>query len=236
MTGSLKVGDPAISINDLSVRYKGRSRLFGFGGKETCVLDQISLDVMHGDSLGVIGGNGAGKSTLLKVLAGLIEPDGGKISHFTQTVSLLSIQVGFVPYLSGRDNAILSGLLIGVPRDLMDAQIESIKEFSGLGRYFEEPVSCYSAGMRSRLGFSTSITIDPDVLLIDEILAVGDADFKQKSQAMIQQKIDADKTIVLVSHNPELIRKCCNRAIWIERGKLVSDGDVDEVLLEYEGR
>lgn len=234
MTELLKKDDVVISLDNVSVCYKKQSKLFSLKRDVSYVLNDITFDVCHGDSLGIIGGNGAGKSTLLKLLGGLIDPDKGDIRLFSNSVSLLSIQAGFVPYLSGRNNAILSGLLLGIPREKIESQLEAIKEFSGLEGHFEEMVSCYSAGMRSRLGFSASINIDPDVLLIDEILAVGDADFKKKSQRIIQEKIDSDKTVVLVSHNPELIRKCCNKAAWLEKGKLLEYGNVDEVVSSYE--
>lgn len=236
MIKPLNVGEVVISLDNTSVSYRRGSKAFSFRKNMSKVLDGVTLDISHGDSLGVIGGNGAGKSTLLKLLGGLIKPDSGVMEQYVNTVSLLSIQAGFVPHLTGRDNAILSGLLIGMSRKEMAEQIEAIKEFSGLGEYFEEIVSCYSAGMRSRLGFSTSINIDPDVLLIDEILAVGDADFKMKSQKIIQDRIDADKTIVIVSHSTDLIRKSCNRAIWLDHGKLMKQGDVDEVISAYESK
>jgi len=230
------LGDPVISVEHISVCYKKKAKLFSGKRSETCVLKDVSLEICHGDSLGVIGGNGAGKSTLLKILGGLINPDAGVVRQFINTVSLLSIQAGFIPHLTGRNNAMLSGLLIGLSKEKMLTEIEEIKDFSGLGEYFEDAVSCYSAGMRSRLGFSTSINIDPDVLLIDEILAVGDVDFKKKSQNIIQERIDADKTIVLVSHSPDLIRRCCNRVIWMEHGELIMDGGVDEVITAYENK
>lgn len=232
----LDIGDTVLSLRNVSVSYQKKARLFGGKPGESCVLEDITLDIQHGDSIGVLGGNGAGKSTLLKTLGGLINPDNGIIVSETRRISLLAIQAGFIPYLSGRNNSILSGLLMGMSRSEMAGCIEEIKEFSGLGERFEDAVNCYSAGMKSRLGFSTSVNIDPDVLLIDEILAVGDAEFKKKSQGVIQEKINSDKTIVLVSHSTDLIQRCCNRAIWLEKGRLLMDGTVDEVVEAYNNK
>jgi lipopolysaccharide transport system ATP-binding protein len=223
----------AIRLSDVSVRYRKRFRLPGTARHDNTVLDGVNLDVYHGESLGVIGRNGAGKSTLLKLLGGLILPDSGSIHHYVKTVSLLSIQVGFIPHLTGRDNAILSGILLGMSRDFMESRIEQIRDFSGLGDYFDERMECYSAGMRSRLGFSTAINIDPDVLLLDEILAVGDAEFKEKSRQVILEKVHSDATVILVSHSPSLVEECCSRAIWIDGGVVKAEGDVNPVLEAY---
>ena len=156
MNDEIEQHEIAIRLRDVSVCYRRRPRLFGARREQSCVINDVNMDIHHGESLGVLGRNGSGKSTLLRLLGGLIKADSGVVQQYVDTVSLLSIQAGFIPYLSGRDNAILGGLLIGMSRRQMDDRLEDIKEFSGLGRYFEEPVNTYSAGMRSRLGFSTS--------------------------------------------------------------------------------
>ncbi|HXH02943.1 MAG TPA: ABC transporter ATP-binding protein [Candidatus Competibacteraceae bacterium] len=196
-------------------------------------LRDVSFDLYPGDSLGVIGRNGAGKSTLLKLLSGIVKPDLGSAELFGHHATLLSLQVGFVPYLSGRENAILSGMLMGMHRDEMERRMGEIIAFSELDEFIDQPISSYSAGMRARLGFSVAIQLDPDILLIDEVLGVGDAQFQAKSSARIHDIIRSRKTVVLVSHNADTLRKLCNRAIWLEGGVTRAVGDTDSVLREY---
>ena len=197
-------------------------------------LKDISFELYHGESLGVIGRNGAGKSTLLQLLAGITQPDCGELINHGVRAALLSLQIGFVPYLSGRQNALLSGMLLGQERRWVATQLDAIKDFSELGEFFEQPLSSYSSGMRARLGFAVGFQLEPDVLLIDEVLGVGDEAFRRKSMDTMHAKIRSDKTIVLVSHNPNTIRQLCDRAVWIEGGVSRAVGDTDSVLNEYE--
>jgi lipopolysaccharide transport system ATP-binding protein len=197
-------------------------------------LKDVSFDLFHGETLGVIGRNGAGKSTLLRLMSGIIQPDRGEfINHENATAALLSLQVGFERELSGRENAILSGMVLGMRRSEIMDKLEAIKEFSDLGDFFEEPIKEYSTGMLSRLGFSVSFQIDPDVLLVDEVLGVGDEEFRRKSTAVMREKIRSNKTIVLVSHSEATIRELCDRAVWIENGVSQIEGDVKTVLHAY---
>lgn len=197
-------------------------------------LHDVSFELRHGESLGVIGRNGAGKSTLLQLLAGITRPDRGELINHGVQATLLSLQIGFVPYLSGRQNALISGMLLGLRRRDVVAQLEHIKAFSELGEFFEQPLSSYSSGMRARLGFATAFQLEPDVLLIDEVLGVGDEGFRRKSMQALQDKIRSDKTIVLISHSPGTIRELCDRAVWIEAGVSRAVGDTRTVLSEYE--
>lgn len=197
-------------------------------------LKDISFELYHGDSLGVIGRNGAGKSTLLRILAGILHPDRGVLINHGVQMALLSLQIGFVPYLTGRQNAVLSGMLLGLHKKEVIKKLDDIQAFSELGEFFDQPISTYSSGMSARLGFSVAFQLDPDVLLIDEVLGVGDSDFRRKSSAVMHEKIRSEKTIVLVSHSAETIRRLCNRAVWIEEGQTRAHGDTSEVLSAYE--
>ena len=222
----------ALSLRNVGTFYW---RQAGYLRKERFwALKDVSFDLYHGESLGVIGRNGAGKSTLLQVLAGILRPDQGElINHGVQT-ALLSLQIGFVPYLTGRQNALLSGMLIGLHRKEVIEKMRDIQSFSELGDFFDQPISTYSSGMKARLGFSVAFQLDPDVLLIDEVLGVGDSDFRHKSSAVMHDKIRSDKTIVLVSHSAQTIRQLCDRAVWIEEGVTRAYGDTPEVLHLYE--
>jgi lipopolysaccharide transport system ATP-binding protein len=198
------------------------------------VLDNVSLKLYRGQTLGVIGRNGAGKTTMLRLLAGILAPTHGKILRRDGVrCSLLTLGLGFQERLTGRDNARLSALLQGASRSEADACLESIQEFSELGASFDEPVKTYSAGMRARLGFSTALQTEVDVLLIDEVLSVGDRAFREKASAAMRERIQGDQTVVLVSHAEGQIRDVCDVAAWIEGGRLREYGSVMNVLEHY---
>lgn len=197
-------------------------------------LKDVSFDVYHGETLGVIGRNGVGKSTLLKIMAGIISPDRGRMMNLVGRASLLSLQVGFIAHLTGRENAMMSAMLLGMSRRAAKDKLDEIIEFSGLGDYIDEPTGNYSSGMRARLGFSVAYYSDPDILLIDEVLGVGDADFKAKSTAAMKERIRSDRTVVIVSHQMSTIRELCDRVVWLEHGETVAAGDAESIVLEYE--
>jgi lipopolysaccharide transport system ATP-binding protein len=197
-------------------------------------LKSVSLDILAGESLGVIGRNGVGKTTLLRVLADIIAPNGGSFENFGATTAMLSLQVGFDPQASGRTNILLSALLLGYTKIEIQEKTDEIIAFSELGEFIDQPLAGYSMGMRARLGFSVCYFMQPDVLLIDEALGVGDLEFREKSTKAMQEKIKSDQTVVLVSHSANTIRQLCNRAVWIEDGVSRMDGDVDEVVESYE--
>lgn len=201
---------------------------------EHTALESVSFELKQGETLGVLGRNGCGKSTLLRLLAGLVEPTSGTITCDLHTKrALLTLGLGFRPDLSGRDNALLGAMLQGATkREALD-NLPGIHEFSELKSFFDQPVRTYSAGMRARLGFASAIKTDVDVLLIDEVLSVGDIRFRQKAEKTIQDKLNGGQAVVFVSHNAEQINKLCNRAIWIEDGKLQLEGDACEVSKEY---
>lgn len=196
-------------------------------------LDDISFEIFEGDAVGVIGKNGAGKSSLLSLLAGVILPDAGKLISRANKVSLLSLSLGFDQNLTGRRNAIMSGMLMGHSRKEIERRLPEIEAFADLGEFFDQPVRTYSTGMRPRLGFAVANTIDTDVLLIDEILAVGDANFREKSKAAMLQKLNSGTTCVLVSHQLQDVQSICSKVIWLEHGRVKMQGNTQDVLAAY---
>lgn len=225
---------PVISVSNIGVCFTRFRLPFVGGRRHYWALRDVSFDVYPGETLGVIGRNAAGKTTLLKVLAGIIAPDRGNIRRSEINISLLSLQVGFVPHLSGRENAILSGILLGLTKREAIARLPDILEFSELDDFIDEPISIYSAGMRARLGFSVAYFAAPEVLLIDESLAVGDKDFRVKSAVAIREIITSNRTVVLVSHDLDTIGQLCNRVVWIEKGETVAVGVPEQVISDYE--
>lgn len=221
---------PVISVCNVGVTYT-RKGLFHSSSFDA--LKDVSFELYQGESLAVLGRNGAGKSTLLQLLAGVLRPDRGELINRGVQAQLLTLQVGFDPKLTGRDNAILSGILLGRRRREVENQLDEIFEFAELEKFMDVPLSTYSAGMKARLGFAVSAYMEPDVLLIDEVLAVGDAAFQSKSKKVMEDKIASDKTVVLVSHNVDMIKKYCNRAVWIDGGVSRIEGEVSEVARAY---
>lgn len=220
-----------ISMRHVGVYYWLKQSYFK--RRQFWALKDVSLDLFRGESLGIIGRNGAGKSTLLRLLAGVIKPDRGELFNPGYRASLLTLQLGFVPYLTGRENAYLSGMLLGLSRRQVAEKMDAIIEFSGLGEFFDQPIRTYSSGMRARLGFSVAFQVDPDILLIDEVLGVGDAEFKEKSNAALRERIRSSKTIIFVSHSPQMVRRLCDRVVWIENGISQMDGPADDVIDAY---
>ena len=221
-----------IAVQNVGVCFNTGRSLFSRDHIEA--LKDVSFNINRGDSLGVIGRNGAGKTTLLRLLGGIIRPDKGRIINNKATTALLALQVGFDPELSGRVNAVLSGMLLGFRKHEVEENLKKIIEFSELGPFIDKPVKSYSAGMKARLGFSVALEMSPDVLLIDEVLGVGDAGFRKKSISVMQEKLKSDQTIVLVSHDAKTVKKLCSRAVWIEDGVSRLEGDVEEVVEAYE--
>jgi len=196
-------------------------------------LNDISFEVKQGEALGIIGKNGAGKSTLLKVLSGITKPSSGKIEIYGRMSSILDIGVGFHPELTGRENIYLSGELNGLTRKEIRNKLDEIIDFSGVEKFIDTPVKYYSGGMFIRLAFSVISNIDSDILLLDEVLSVGDASFQMKSFKKLQSMFGQGKTIVLVSHNPSDIVKLCNRVIVLDSGKIYQDGLPGKIVTEY---
>jgi ABC-type polysaccharide/polyol phosphate transport system ATPase subunit len=215
------------TLKELFVRRRrgGRSRVQA--------LDDVSLRVAPGEAVGMVGRNGAGKTSTLRCLAGIVPLDSGRADCGGRVVSLLELGAGFGPDFSGRENIYLNGALHGFGRAEIEARLERIIEFSELGDFIDVPVKAYSAGMYLRLGFSIVAHLDADVLLIDEILAVGDESFQRKCLARIREQMEAGATLVLVSHDPAAIERACERVVVLDRGRAAFDGPVAEGLLFY---
>src|SRR5256714_3541232 len=189
-------------------------------------LRDVTFAVAPGESFGVVGANGSGKSTLLKLLAGTAKPTSGTLAVNGRVTALLEIGAGFHPDFSGRENAYLNGSLLGLSRREMDRTMPAIEEFADIGRLFDAPVKAYSSGMYSRLGFAVAIHVEPDVLLVDEVLAVGDEEFQHKCYAKINEFRARSRTILFVSHDLTAVRRLCRRAIALDHGKTLAEGDV----------
>ena len=194
----------------------------------------VSFEVEKGEILGIIGKNGSGKSTMLKALAGIFSADSGTIDLKGHTVSLLSSGVGFERELSGRENIILSGMLLGFSEEFIRSKMDEIIEFAGLGKFIDMPVRTYSSGMYSKLAFSITAVLETDIMLIDEVLSVGDEKFKKKSYAKMKSLIsNRERTVVIVSHSLETLEDLCDKILWMHEGRLVEIGAPDEVLPRY---
>jgi ABC-2 type transport system ATP-binding protein len=196
-------------------------------------VDDVSFDINKGESFGIIGHNGSGKSTMLKCLARILKPDRGSVVIDGSVSALLELGAGFHPELSGRENIYLNGAILGLSRRQIDACYDEIVEFAGLQEFIDTPVKNYSSGMYVRLGFAVAINVDPDVLIIDEVLAVGDESFQRKCGEKIADFREAGKTIVLVSHGLGQVRNLCDRALWMDHGKAALIGSASEVVDAY---
>ena len=193
-------------------------------------LRDVSFRLVHGESLAIIGPNGAGKSTLLQVLAGIIRPSEGSVDVRGHVSGLLTMGAGFDVELTGRDNILLAGAFLGLDDDVTRELSPGIVEYADLGQFIDAPLKTYSSGMRARLGFAIATSVDPDILLLDEVLATGDATFRAKSKARVLELVRDSKAVVLVTHDMAWVKEYCNRAILLERGHVVIEGDPDEVV------
>ena len=196
-------------------------------------LNNISFSIIQGETVGIIGANGAGKSTLLKVIARVIRPTQGRVLVKGRVAPLLELGAGFDYEMTGRENIFLNGAVLGVSRKNIATRMEGIVKFSGVEAFIDAPVRTYSSGMVARLGFAIATDTQPDILIVDEILAVGDADFQKKSAARILQYHNNGSTILVVSHNLDSIKNLCNRVIWLEHGVLKMVGRVDDIVDQY---
>jgi lipopolysaccharide transport system ATP-binding protein len=213
-------------------RRPGRERSRGFRGR-VVALDGVTLEIPSGQVVGLIGANGAGKSTLLRLLAGLSRPTAGTVHVAGKVTAILEIATGLVPDSSGRENIRYMGRLYSMNDDEVDAKADAIIAFADIGRFIELPVRSYSSGMKARLAFSIVTSVDPDILLIDEALAVGDVGFAVKCRTRVRELCARGATVVIVSHDLSAIREMCQRAIWIHRGRVAADGDPAAVSEAY---
>lgn len=238
------VKDVAITVNNLHIEYKGlkkysikKSLLKGKMSKlETFeALRGVSFEVEKGRIVGIIGRNGSGKSTLLRTLAGVFSPDKGSINLHGNTVSLLSIGVGFQNQLTGYENIYLAGMLLGFTKEQIQEKEREIIQFADIGKFIYKPVKTYSSGMYSKLAFSITAILETDIILIDEVLSVGDIAFKRKSYNKMKELIsDDDRTVIIVSHSTSTLKELCDEVIWLKDGKIYMKGKALEVLNKYE--
>jgi ABC-type polysaccharide/polyol phosphate transport system ATPase subunit len=239
----------AIDVESLGIRYNLRltrqttvrtsfRNLLnrGEGPTHFWALRNVSFRVVHGESLAVIGPNGAGKSTLLQVLAGILQPNEGSVDVIGHVSSLLTLGAGFDPDLSGRDNIRLAGAFLGIEHREMEERLPGIVDFADIGDFIDAPIKTYSSGMRARLGFSIATAVDPDVLIIDEVLSTGDAVFRAKSKERIKELTKAAKGIVLVTHDMSWVTEFCNRAMLLEGGHVVLEGAPTDVVQLHQER
>lgn len=215
------------------------SHLFNLGRVSTGLnekfwaLKGISFDVSQGEALGIIGHNGAGKTTLLKVLSEITEPTTGQIRIRGRIVSLLGVGTGFHPELTGRENIYLNGSILGMERTEINRKYEEIVEFSGIGKFIDTPVKRYSSGMYVRLAFSVAVHLEPEIIVIDEVLAVGDLEFQQRCFERMRQLVGGGRTILFVSHNMTAVSELCQRCLLLEHGRLIKEGSTSEVISDY---
>ncbi len=222
-----------VEVDDVSVDYR-RSRSLWRKAQRFRALDRVTFDIRVGDSVGIVGRNGAGKSTLLRALAGIVRPSSGTVRSTTESITLLALGVGYEAALSADANVVMNGMLLGMRKREVEGKLDAIFDFAGLTSFRDQPIKTYSSGMRSRLAFATTVYIQPEVLLIDEILAVGDRDFRAKSAEVMRNRIRSGQTVVLVSHQTRMVARLCERAIWLDQGRVLHDGPVREVVRAYE--
>ncbi len=196
-------------------------------------LDHVSFTIQKGEVFGIVGLNGSGKSTLLKIIAGIYRPSGGGVSVTGNVAPLIELGAGFDMELTARENIYLNGLVLGNTRAAIDEKFDAIVDFSGIGEFLDVPMKNYSSGMIARIAFSVATCTSPDILIADEILAVGDYQFQEKCERRIREMMEEGTTVIFVSHSIEQVQKLCDRCVWIEKGKVKMLGDCDEVCHAY---
>ena len=235
-----------IEVSDVSMRFRMNSdRIMSLKefvttalrGKlryqEFTALEHVSFTVKKGETLGLIGRNGAGKSTMLKVISGILKPTEGRVTCHGNVVPMLELGSGFDMDLTGKENIFLNGAILGYSEEFLKAKYDEIVAFSELGQFIEVPIRNYSSGMLARLAFSIATVVQPEILIVDEILAVGDAQFQEKSKRRMMELMGGGTTVLFVSHSIEQIREMCSKAIWLEKGKIRVVGDAKELCDAY---
>lgn len=244
MTNPSRAETPAVEVSEVSKRFRlelnrptsVKEALLRFGRRDVrhlWALRDVSLSIDKGSFFGLVGHNGSGKSTLLRLMAGIHRPTSGRIAAQGRLSALLELGSGFHPELTGRENVFLNGAMLGLGRRQMAAAMDDIIDFSGIGNQIDAPVKIYSSGMYMRLGFSVAVNVEPEVLLVDEVIAVGDEEFQQRCLHHMENLRSGGTTIILVSHDAALMHRLCDRVGWLDGGRLRAVGNVDEVLDSY---
>lgn len=241
------MGNTMIEVNDVTMRFHmNTDRIMslkefvtkGLVGKlkfeDFTALDHVSFSVEKGETLGLIGHNGAGKSTMLKVISGILKPTEGSVKVYGNVVPMLELGSGFDFDLTGRENIFLNGAILGYSEEFLKAKLDEIIAFSELGQFIESPLRNYSSGMLARLAFSVASVVEPEILIVDEILSVGDSNFQSKSRARMMELMGSGTTVLFVSHSLDQIREMCNRVVWLEHGSVKLAGDAEEVCSAYQ--
>lgn len=237
----------ALNVNHVSIRFnlsrekvdslkdyvlKSITRQMQFD--EFWALTDVSFKLKKGDRLGILGMNGAGKSTLLKVIAGVFKPTEGKVTHKGKIVPLLELGAGFDKEYTGRENIYLYGAMLGYSKSFIDSKFDEIVAFSELEKFIDVPLKNYSSGMKSRLGFSVATVVEPDILILDEVLSVGDAKFRKKSEQKVLSMMEDGVTVLFVSHSLKQVRRLCTKAMILDKGRMLAFGDIETVAQQYE--
>lgn len=233
----------ALDVSHVSIDYRNLTHMslaksFAKGAVKKAELiravNDVSFTVKKGEILGIVGRNGSGKTTLLRSIAGIFQPDEGTIDTKGNRVSLMAIGIGFNPNNTGRENILKSGMLLGCEIDYIKSHMDEIIEFSELGAFIDRPVRTYSSGMYSKLSFAVTAILDTDIMLVDEVLSVGDERFRKKSYKKMEELMLSDRTVLIVSHATDTLKKFCDKILWINDGKFMMLGDTEEVLAEYD--
>ena len=203
---------------------------------EFWALRDINFTLQKGDRLGILGLNGAGKSTLLKVIVGVFKPTEGKVTKNGKIAPLLELGAGFDPQYTGRENIFLYGAVLGFSRSFLEEKYDEIVKFAELEEFIDVPLKNYSSGMKARLGFAIATIVEPEILILDEVLSVGDAKFRKKSEQKVMSMFDKGVTVLFVSHSIAQVKKLCNKAILLEKGRIIAAGDIEEVAAVYESK
>ena len=240
--------DVALRVNDVSIcfnlskekvdnfkelfikKLKGEKLRFN----EFWALKDVSFELKKGERLGILGLNGAGKSTLLKVIAGVYKPTKGSVQRYGHMATMIELGAGFDPNYTGRENIFLYGSVLGFSKEFLMSKYDEILEFSELGEFIDVPIKNYSSGMKARLGFSIATVVEPEILILDEVLSVGDAKFRKKCEKKMKKMFDHGVTVLFVSHSLAQVKRLCNKAIILEHGQLIAKGDIDDVVEIYE--
>lgn len=239
--------EPIIEVNDVSMRFRmandrissikefAIAKLTGkLEYKEFEALKHVSFDVQRGEVVGLIGHNGAGKSTMLKVISGILKPTEGSVTVRGNIAPMLELGSGFDFDMTGRENIFLNGAILGYSEEFLNSKYQEIVDFSEIGQFMDMPLRNYSSGMIARLAFSIATVVVPEVLIVDEVLSVGDADFQEKSRRRMMELMSGGTTVLFVSHSLQQIRQMCTRVVWLEHGEVQRFGDVTEICDEYE--